>query len=82
MKKTFLVVVMIAAGSFVFAQRKNTPTAPKDTTPVAKPMPPQAPKAAKPGPKPYKEIITEKAISKTGLFTVHKVEDKYYFEVP
>lgn len=33
-------------------------------------------------PKPYKEVITEKAITKKGLFTVHKVEDKYYFEIP
>ena len=37
--------------------------------------------AAKTGPKPYKEIITEKAITQEGLFTVHKVEDKYYFEI-
>ena len=34
------------------------------------------------GPKPYKEVITDKAITKKGLFTVHKVEDKYYFDVP
>ena len=27
------------------------------------------------GPRPYKEIITEKAVTKKGLFTVHKVED-------
>lgn len=33
-------------------------------------------------PKPYKEVITDKAITKKGLFTVHKVEDKYYFEIP
>ena len=33
-------------------------------------------------PKPYKEVITEKAISHTGLMTVHKVEDKWYFEIP
>lgn len=33
-------------------------------------------------PKPYKEVISEKAITKKGLFTVHKVEDKYYFEIP
>lgn len=32
--------------------------------------------------KPYKEIITEKAISDDGVFTVHKVDDKYYFEIP
>jgi hypothetical protein len=34
------------------------------------------------GVRPYKEIITDKAISKSGFFKVHKVEDKYYFEVP
>ncbi len=34
------------------------------------------------GPKPYKEVITSKAVSDGGLFWVHKVEDKYYFEIP
>ncbi|MFT7605154.1 MAG: hypothetical protein ACI8VT_002748, partial [Saprospiraceae bacterium] len=32
--------------------------------------------------KPYEEIITEKAISDEGLFDVHKVGSKYYFEIP
>lgn len=32
--------------------------------------------------KPYKEIITDKAVSDEGVFTVHKVDDKYYFEIP
>src|SRR3982750_1190814 len=39
------------------------------------------PGAVKTGPKPYKDIITDKAVSKKGLFTVHKVEDKWYFEI-
>jgi hypothetical protein len=34
------------------------------------------------GPKPYKEIITDKAVTRKGMFTVHKVDDKYYFELP
>lgn len=34
------------------------------------------------GPKPYKEVITSKAISDAGLFSVHKVEEKYFFEIP
>jgi hypothetical protein len=34
------------------------------------------------GIKPYDEVITSKAISDGGLFWVHKVEDKYYFEIP
>lgn len=33
-------------------------------------------------PKAYKEVITDKAITDDGLFKVHKVEDKYYFEIP
>ena len=33
------------------------------------------------GPRAYKDVITEKAVTKKGLFTVHKVEDKYYFEI-
>jgi hypothetical protein len=33
------------------------------------------------GPKPYREVITSKAISDGGLFTVHKIDDKYFFEV-
>ncbi|GLR15840.1 zinc-dependent metalloprotease [Portibacter lacus] len=32
--------------------------------------------------KKYKDIITEKAISSDGLFSVHQVEDKYYYEIP
>lgn len=32
-------------------------------------------------PKSYKDVITEKAKTKKGLFTVHKVEEKYYFEL-
>ena len=34
------------------------------------------------GPKPYKEVITAKAVSDAGMFWVHKVEDKYFFEIP
>ncbi|MDX1941363.1 MAG: zinc-dependent metalloprotease [Saprospiraceae bacterium] len=32
--------------------------------------------------KTYKDIITDEAISDEGLFTVHKVDTKYYFEMP
>lgn len=33
------------------------------------------------GPRAYKDVITSKAITDHGLFDVHKVEDKYYFEI-
>ncbi|PZP49040.1 MAG: zinc-dependent metalloprotease [Pseudopedobacter saltans] len=32
--------------------------------------------------KPYKEVITDSAITQKGLFWVHKVDDKWYFEIP
>ncbi|HET8858786.1 zinc-dependent metalloprotease [Marivirga sp.] len=31
---------------------------------------------------PYSKVITSEAESDEGLFTFHKVEDKYYFEIP
>ena len=34
------------------------------------------------GPKPYAEVITEEAVSDEGLFTVHQVGDRYFFEIP
>ncbi len=45
---------------------------------------PAAPAAKKPKEKfkDYKEVITDKATSEEGLFTVHTVEDDYYFEIP
>jgi hypothetical protein len=34
------------------------------------------------GPRPYSEIITSKAKTTKGLFITHRVEDKFYFEIP
>ncbi len=66
----------------VAAQSKPKDSKPTNTTQVATPAPPAAAtQSPKGGIKPYKEIITEKAKSSTGLFTVHKVDEKYYFEL-
>ncbi|MBL7719665.1 MAG: zinc-dependent metalloprotease [Flavipsychrobacter sp.] len=51
-----------------------------------KPVAAAAPKAdssaaSKKGPQPYKKVITDKAITRNGLFIVHQVEDKWYFEI-
>ncbi len=44
--------------------------------------PPAMPMTAKPGPKPYREVVTTKARTEKGLFLVHKIEDRYLFEIP
>jgi len=36
----------------------------------------------KTGPKAFSDLITKKAISQKGVFTVHFQDDKYYFEIP
>lgn len=47
----------------------------------------KAPVAEKPKPKkgdlkPYDEIITEDAVSDSGLFTVHKIDADFFYEIP
>lgn len=34
------------------------------------------------GPRNYYKVVKPDAITRKGLFTVHKVDDKYYFEIP
>jgi hypothetical protein len=62
------------------AQRKKTapPATPVKTDTTRKPpaVPPN-----RQGPKAYNEVITSKAISQKGLFGVHKVDDRWYFEI-
>jgi hypothetical protein len=79
--KTIITMLVLCAGlTAAIAQQPVIPPA-GSTTPAA-PGTRAGAGAAKQEPKPYKEIITEKAISHTGLFTVHKVDDKWYFEIP
>ena len=33
-------------------------------------------------PKPYERVITKDAKSDTGVFTVHSIKDKVYYEIP
>jgi hypothetical protein len=35
-----------------------------------------------PEPQPYEKVITKDAKSKQGLFTVHEIKEKYYYEIP
>jgi len=76
--------ILIAAFAFVFSIGTYAQEKKKIIEPVVSKNSPSSKDTSSKsnGTKPYKEIITEKAISKTGLFTVHKVEDKYYFEIP
>ena len=78
---TFLLLLgMVFVGDEAFAQKKkkkdskNAP--PAAATAPARPAPPKS------GPKPYAEVITDKAKSKDGLFKVHELDGKYFYEIP
>ncbi len=75
LRKHLLVVVMLAAAATVNSQE------PRPASPPAAAGPSARATDTKPGIKPYKEVITEKAKTDDGFFTVHKIDDKYYFEI-
>lgn len=71
----------LSGGALVAQQPRNLPNSSMTngpaTTPSANPF-----TARNSGPRPYSEVITPRAKTNRGLFTVHFVDDKYYFEVP
>lgn len=75
--KKFFILLTIAAFALIpanqFAQSKKK----KGETPTAPPE-----KKSEPTIKEYSKVITKEAVSDQGLFTVHKVDKKYYFEIP
>ncbi len=75
MKRNLLAVALLAT-TLAMAQRDTTAPVPRGGLGGFPGL-----GATRQNPKPYKEIITDKAITKKGLFTVHKVDDKYYFEI-
>ena len=85
MKQTFRLWLVLALlccqlhPSLAQKKKKKKEDDKKTEKPVASKEKPKDDK--KKGPKPYKEIIDSTAISKKGLFTVHKVSEKWYLEI-
>lgn len=57
-------------------------------TPLEPPQPPAAgggrggAAAALPDPQPYDRVITKEAKTTRGLFIVHQIKERYYYEIP
>ena len=70
--------LVVSAG---FAQRKpKTPAV--SVTPSAETPKPAAPATKKEGIKAFSDVITSKAKTDKGLFNVHFLDGKYYYEIP
>ena len=81
--RRFLTVFLVFAGfSAAMAQQRPGNPNPTGGNPAVTPGGRNGAGGGAQPPKPYHEVITEKAITHPGLFTVHRVEDKWYFEIP
>ncbi len=81
MKKILVATFLLASVTAMAQQKDSIPTTPARPAGAAPNLNGFAGLGRPASPKPYKEVITDKAITKKGLFIVHKVEDKYYFEI-
>ena len=80
--------LLCAAAVTTAAQEPTPPTPPTDpqtptpagTTPPGRPGGALTPPST--DPQPYDKVVTKEAKSKAGIFTVHQVKDKYYYEIP
>src|SRR5689334_19862436 len=81
-RKTLEVAVaLLAAATILFAQ---------DTPPQENPPAPQTGgpggrgggAGANPEPQPYDKVITKDAKTTRGLFTVHQIKERFYYEIP
>lgn len=77
-KKSMLIAACLAVGFVCHAQKKKKKS---EETPPAVTAPAEKKDEKKGDIQPYEKVITSKAITDDGLFTVHKVDDKYYYEI-
>src|SRR5688500_13631878 len=71
-------LMLVSVTTYSVAQNKKTVPAQRDTSKTVQLTAPAPPVK---GPKPYKDVITEKTITKKGLVWVHKLEEKWFFEI-
>src|SRR5579864_7076844 len=80
MNRTIHAVLLALCGAALLCAQEpppaDTPQTPQSGGPQRGAAPPT------PEPQPYEKVITKEAKSKKGIFTVHQIKDKYYYEIP
>lgn len=81
MKVNYIIILGLALllSQNVFSQEKSKKEA-KNTPIILPPVIPE--KKKEPKIKEYNQVITKEAVTSNGLFKIHKVLDKYYFQIP
>ena len=83
-KKNLMLIVTCLLFCFAqstFAQSRKKKRADKNAPPRVEVKAPDS-KDGKKEPKPYKKVIDSTAVTQRGLIDVHKINDKYLFEIP
>jgi len=75
-----LAIALAACCAFALPSFAQTPPPKPGDTAKAQATPPKPPKPG--SPKPYKEVVTEEAVTQKGVFKVHKIDEKYLWEIP
>jgi len=78
---TIITSLLCLAVSFS-AQAQSKKKKKKAQTEAAQKAAESKPESKKEGPQPYAKVITAKAETDEGLFKVHKIENKYFYEIP
>ncbi|WP_179008809.1 zinc-dependent metalloprotease [Winogradskyella forsetii] len=73
-----LLIIVSAFLAFSCSTAKKAGKSKNDATAMAQ----SGKKPGKNDPKPYDKVITKDAVSDEGLFTVHTLDDKFYYEIP
>lgn len=85
-KKTLALWCLIFVTLFAFqdaeAQRRNKKKNKKEEEKKETPAPKEKKKPKKGAIQPFEDVITEDAKTDEGLFNVHQIDDKYFFEIP
>ena len=87
MQRKWLLAAAIALGlsalpAWAPAVAQNGPPAPASKSDAVKGRPNRGGAATKGGVRPYDDVITNDAKTDAGLFLVHRLEDKIFYEVP
>lgn len=79
--KQIIILFGLLSVTYAATAKKDKKDEVKGTTPTAKTGTDSSASKSGKGPKPYDKVITDKATTKRGLIKVHKVDDKWYFEL-
>ena len=74
----FIILLLIFSAQDTFAQSRKKRKADKDAIATVDAKAADAKKE----PKPYKKVIDSTAVTQKGLIDIHKINDKYLFEIP